>query len=97
MENNGFQKKVLRDSGKGILNEKIRNDRQKKGFNASINSLINLKSKKFKDFFNKKSEIFKIVDKKKILEEINKGNNENYFSKFVFSFISAKIFLELNK
>ena len=93
----GFTKYMLRNISKNFIPDDIRNDRQKKGFNASINSLINLKSKKFKDFFNKKSEIFKIVNKKKILEEINKGNNENYFSKFVFSFISAKIFLELNK
>ena len=93
----GFTKYILRNISKNFIPNDIRNDRQKKGFNASIHSLINLKSKKFKNFLNKKSDIFKIVNKNKILGEINKGNNENYFSKFVFSFISAKIFLELNR
>ena len=41
----GFQKKILRDSSKNILNKKIRLYKQKKGFNASINSLLNLVKK----------------------------------------------------
>ena len=93
----GYTKYILRKISKNFIPNYIKNDKQKKGFNASIHSLINLKSKRFKNFLNKKSEIFKIVNKNKILGEINKGNKENYFSKFVFSFISAKIFLELNR
>ncbi len=93
----GYTKYILRKISNNFIPNYIKNDKQKKGFNASIHSLINLKSKRFKNFLNKKSEIFKIVNKNKILGEINKGNKENYFSKFVFSFISAKIFLELNR
>ena len=39
---NGYGKYVLRQSMKGILNEKVRLDRRKKGFNASISSLVDL-------------------------------------------------------
>ena len=59
-------------------------------------SAFNLKSKRFMKFINKNSPIYKIVNKKEILREIRKSNNENYFSKFIFSFISVKIFLDLN-
>jgi asparagine synthase (glutamine-hydrolysing) len=66
------------------------------GFNASINSLIDLNSKKFLSFVNKKSSIYKIINKKNLMKNLINKNNENHFSKFIFSFISVKIFLELN-
>ena len=44
MIEDGFQKKVLRDSAKDFLNEDVRLDRKKKGFNSSISSLISLKN-----------------------------------------------------
>ncbi len=94
---NGYTKYLLRKIGSPYVPKEVIMDKQKKGFNASINSLINLKSNKFLNFVNKKSDIYKILNKKKIINEIQKGNNENYFSKFIFSFISVKIFLDLNK
>ena len=39
---NGYGKFLLREAMQGILNDQIRLDYQKKGFNCSINSLINL-------------------------------------------------------
>ena len=38
----GYGKYILRESLKGILNDKVRLDRNKRGFNASINSLLDL-------------------------------------------------------
>lgn len=93
--NNGYTKYLLRKIGSSYVPKDIITDKQKKGFNASINSLINLRSKKFLNFVNKKSKIYKILNKKEIIDEIQRGNNENYFSKFIFSFISVKIFLDL--
>ena len=92
----GYTKYLLRKISKNFIPNEVRLDKQKKGFNASINSLVNLKSKRFMKFINKNSPIYKIVNKKEILREIRKSNNENYFSKFIFSFISVKIFLDLN-
>ncbi len=92
----GYTKYILRAALKKYVPEDIRLQRKKVGFNASINSLINLKSKKFLNFVRKKSPIYKIVSKKAIIKSLIKKNNENFFSKFIFSFISTKIFLELN-
>ena len=40
MISDGFQKRILRDSAKNVLIDKVRLDRQKKGFNASIGSIF---------------------------------------------------------
>ena len=94
---NGFQKNVLRESAKGILHEKIRINRSKKGFNASITSLIDLNDKQTINLiFDKKNPISDIIDFKKIKSQISKKNIPNHISKFIFSLISSKIFYENN-
>ena len=93
--NEGFTKYILREIGKNCLHDFIRLDRKKKGFNSSINSLIDLQSKEFLKFVNKKSKIYDIVNKKQLLNTLKNNNDENYLSKFIFSFISVKIFLEV--
>ena len=40
---NGFGKYVLREAVAGILNDTVRLDRRKRGFNASINSMVDFK------------------------------------------------------
>lgn len=91
----GFQKKILRDSAKNILNDKIRLSRQKKGFNTSINSLINLKNENIKQiFFDKKSMINDFVDLEKFYNELDFKNIPNHTSKFIFSIITTKMFLD---
>ena len=94
--NNGYNKYVLRESMKNIIQEEIRLDRKKKGFNASINSLINLKDKKITNYiFDSNSPINNIcnVDLIKKYFENNK-KIPNHMSKFLFNFINTKIFLE---
>ena len=91
----GFQKKVLRDAGKGILIDKIRNNKQKKGFNASINSVLDMFNPETLEFiFNEKSEISEIINIKKVKEEVNKEFIPNHISKLLFSIITTKFFLE---
>jgi len=92
----GFTKYILRKIIDKYVPDEIRLEKKKMGFNASINSLVNLRSKKFKDFVNKKSLIYKIINKKILMKSLINKDNENHFSKFIFSFISVKIFLELN-
>ena len=90
----GFQKKLLREAGKNILNDKVRLTRQKKGFNASLNSCINFQDNKVKKFlFDKKSPINEFVDVSKMQEKIEYNDLQNHMSKYIFSFISTKIFL----
>jgi asparagine synthase (glutamine-hydrolysing) len=92
--NNGYQKVVLRDSFKNTLNEQVRLDRHKKGFNASINTIINFKDPKINSYlFDKSSEINDFVDMKEVKKEIY-SNNTNQFSKFIFSVLNTKIFMD---
>ena len=94
---NGFGKHVLREALKGTLNDQVRLDKKKKGFNASINSIINLSDPEVRNYIlDESSEIFQIFDINKISKIINNEFNENHFSKFIFNLINSKIFLENN-
>lgn len=92
----GYAKYILREAVKGILNEKVRTDRQKKGFNASFNSLVDLNDKKNRDYMLEDSRIFDFIRKEEITRMMNEYPMSNSFSKFLFYFLNAKIFLELN-
>ncbi len=90
----GYNKYLLREAMKGLLNENIRTNRQKKGFNASINSLIDFKSNEFIDFFNEKSIVDDYVNKKKLNKILKMKKMPNYMSKFIFNYVNTKIFLK---
>jgi asparagine synthase (glutamine-hydrolysing) len=93
----GFGKYILRESMKGILNDQVRLDRHKKGFNASINSMIDLQDAEVRSYLlDPKAEIFEIINRSKIEQLFDQFPIPNHLSKFIFSFINAKIFLELN-
>ena len=75
--------------------DEIRLSRQKKGFNASINSIVNLNDKDIIKFiFDKKSPINNYIDLKKFKNDLNLSNIPNHFSKLIFNIISTKLFLE---
>ena len=93
----GYGKNVLRKSMEGILNDAVRLDRRKKGFNASINSIIDLENPSVVEYIlDEKSEIFEIIDIKKVVSLIKNQFNENHISKFIFNLLNARIFLEAN-
>ena len=90
----GYGKYLLRASVKGVLNDQVRLSRQKKGFNASINSLIDLKSTKVCDeLLDPGNDIFEFIQRDKVLPLFDQENLPNHYSKFVFSLINASIFL----
>jgi len=91
----GFGKYVLREAMSGILNDKVRLDRRKKGFNASINSLFNLQNKDTRDYFlDPSASIFEIVDHESVRKVFEMNPAPNEYSKFIFSFMNARIFLD---
>ena len=92
--NKGYSKYILRDAVKNILNDKVRLDRKKKGFNASIHSIIDFSDKNSCDYFLSESPIFDIVRKDKIENLFYKKWHENSYSKFLFNFMNSKIFIE---
>jgi asparagine synthase (glutamine-hydrolysing) len=95
--NNGYAKSILRESLKNISPKHILENYEKIGFNISADKLIDFKSKKIINFINKKSPIFLIIKKKKILNILKDQNMISRNSAFLFKFINAKIFLETNR
>ena len=92
-----YQKKILRDAGKNILIDEIRLNRQKKGFNASIGSVINFKDKDvIEKIFNIKSPISEFINLKVLKKDINFNNIPNHYSKLIFSILGTNQFLEQN-
>lgn len=92
----GYGKHVLRQAMKGILNEKVRLDRHKKGFNASIHSVIDLDSPKERAAILDDSAVFEFFDREKMEKLITEKPLPNSASKFLFYFLNVKLFLEMN-
>ena len=77
--------------------DSITMNKEKIGFNASITSLVDIKCEDFREWLFSESEIFEIVDKANLQGFLDKDFSKNEFSKFLFSFISAKIFIDSSK
>jgi len=92
----GYGKYILREALSGILNDKVRMDRQKKGFNASIHSVVDFSLKDNREFLLDNSPVYDYVKRENIENIISMKPMLNSYSKFLFSFINAKIFLEQN-
>jgi len=90
----GLAKKILRDLGEGIVPDSVRLDTRKRGFNASINSLVDKNDPETRDVLLSDSPIFDVVKRSAIEGFLNEDMQSNSFSKFLFSFISSKLFLE---
>ena len=90
----GYSKSILRESLKNIAPSHILKNYEKIGFNISPDKLFDFKSKKIIQFIKKKSDIFNIVSKKKILFILNDKNNIKKYSDFIFKFINVKVLLD---
>ena len=94
---NGYQKRLLRESSKKILLDQIRLDRQKKGFNSSISSVLDLNDKKnINRIFNKNNPINDFVNLKKLRENLDIKSIPNHYSKLLFSIVTTNLFLQEN-
>jgi asparagine synthase (glutamine-hydrolysing) len=90
----GYAKRILREVGAGIVPDSVRLDTRKRGFNASINSLVDRNDPATRDVLLADSPIFDIVDRSAIEKFLTGDMASNSFSKFLFSFISSKLFME---
>ena len=81
---NGYAKKILRDSLKGIAPKHVLENHEKIGFNISLNKIVNFNSKKVLNLLKTNSIIYRIVDKKKILRLFHDKKEINNFQSFVF-------------
>lgn len=91
---NGAAKAVLREAMRGIVPDPILDNKRKVGFNAPITDLLQVQDKEVRDYLLEDSPIFDIVRKESIEELINSSYHPNSDSKYLFAFVSCKIFLE---
>lgn len=92
-----FNKYLLRKNSKNILKDKIRLNREKKGFNASFDSVFSFDNKKFKEwFFEKSSPIFHLIDRKVFLKKFQRSGLKELGQQSLFNICSTKLFLEKN-
>ena len=78
----------------GILVNKPRLDRQKKGFNAAIESVFALNDSSWREMLLDQSPLFEIVDRTKLETLTSNAHFTNSWSKFIFSVVSAKLFVD---
>lgn len=91
---NGFAKAVLRDAMRGIVPERILNNRRKVGFNAPIFSFLNVHDLEVRSYLLDQNPIFDHVRRENIERLIANKDLPNSESKFLFYFLCSKIFLE---
>lgn len=91
---NGFAKHYLREAAEGLVHPDILWNRRKVGFNSSLFEFFNIRDKGVSDFLLDDSPIFEFIDKEKIRNYLGKDLSLNSDSKFLFSFINAKLFME---
>jgi asparagine synthase (glutamine-hydrolysing) len=89
-----FGKAVLRDAMRDIVPARILENRRKIGFNAPITSYLDVDDEDVRSAMIADSPIYDLVRRDRIEELLKKGVLPNHESKFLFSFVSAKMFLE---
>ena len=93
----GHAKFVLREAVKGILNDSVRLDRRKRGFNASINSVVDLKNGSIRAWLlDPSSALAELIDTEKVRPLLDLDPAPNHYAKFLFNLVNARIFLAQN-
>ncbi len=87
-------KYLLRKAGKGIAPDSILTNPQKQGINAPITSFVDFSTKDVQAALLDESPIFDVVSREKLEGLLKSPLALNSESKFLFSIISAKLFLE---
>jgi len=93
----GKAKVILREAMRGIVPEKILDNRRKVGFNAPIMDLLDVKDPRVREYLLEPSPIFDLVQRKKVRTLIDKSKLENSESKFLFNVLNSKFSLEQRK
>ena len=90
----GMAKAVLRDSMRGIVPDRVIDNRRKVGFNAPLLELLDKEDPEVRDWLRAPSPIWEHVRPEAIEELLALDTLPNSKSKFLFNFVCAKLFLE---
>lgn len=91
---NGKAKSVLRESMRNIVPNPILDCYRKVGFNAPIEDLLDITKNEVREQILDDSTIYDIVNRNSIEKILKKKKLKNSDSKFLFSFLGTKFFLE---
>lgn len=91
---NGRAKAVLREAVRGIAPDRVLDNARKVGFNAPVSDLIDLKSRQVRLQILADSPIYELVRWESVSHLLESRELPNSASKFLFSFLSCKAFLE---
>lgn len=91
---NGLAKAVLREALRGIAPDKILSNPRKVGFNAPIFSFLDVQDPETRSALLDRSPIFEHVRRDAVEALLRKPDLPNSESKFLFYFLSSKMFLE---
>jgi len=90
----GYAKWLLRSAAADFMPQHVCWDKRKRGFNASIDSLLDRDDSNTQEVLLSSSPVFDIVRRDALEQFLSNDMTDNSFSKFLFSFISSKLFLE---
>lgn len=91
----GLTKAVLRDAVRSLVPDEVLDNPRKLGFAASLRELLDLGDPKVRAYLTDDSPVFEHVEREAIVGLLGQSADEQT-EKFLFSFISAKAFLEAN-
>lgn len=90
----GYAKSILRDAVADLLPDVVVGDKQKRGFNASILSLVDPSDATTREWLLADGPFYGIVRRDAVERALDGDLADNSFSKFLFSLISAKTFVD---
>jgi asparagine synthase (glutamine-hydrolysing) len=90
----GRAKAPLRDAMRGIAPDHVLDEPRKVGFNAPIEALLDLDNADVCAELLADSPVFDVVRRERVAELLQERSLSNSRSKFLFSFVASKIFLE---
>jgi asparagine synthase (glutamine-hydrolysing) len=90
----GRAKAVLRDAVRGLVPQALLDNRRKVGFNAPILDFLDVRDPMVRREVLADSPVFDLIRREKIEALIARPDLPNSESKFLFYFLSAKLFLE---
>lgn len=90
----GYAKALLREAVRGMAPDAVLDNPRKVGLNAPIEQLMDLEDKKVVNALLSDSPIFDIVRRDRVSQLLSERGLRNSQSKFLFNFVSSKVFLD---
>jgi asparagine synthase (glutamine-hydrolysing) len=90
----GRAKAVLRDAMRGLVPDSILDSHRKVGFNAPVLELLDTRDPQVREWLLEPGPVYDLVRRESIEQIVARDTLPNSFSKFLFSFVGVKAFLE---